>query len=328
MSLRPLVGGPDILHDCHQGKICVILKWDDTTWLLRDFIRDAEPGIHSMHEYRTVEPIDEMPAEYLDSGHFWVQEYVTGRILRFQMESSGLLTFGGPDSIFEPEEIPVYFRRAVETVRAEFDRGRLREGTESVGSYTFYGVATLAGETQYDWSDMPAFLGLDIWDGSTEEFASEDVAERVFEAVGLETAPFLKKEVPARSFNPATYSMPTATWGEGPAPGVLLRKKNGLPALLTGTSPSREPWELPEASDTSQSLDAWVESRITGEVIDTLIRDLGIDPEKTPVDEMASDIAAELARRNFDTLGPIIESSSNRFETAVHERIRSLNGVA
>lgn len=281
-----------------------------------------------MHEYRAVEPIDEMPPEYLDSGHFWVQEYVTGRILRFQMESSGLLIFGGCDSIFELEEIPVHFRRAVETIRAEFDRDRLRGGTDSVDSYTFFGVVTLADETNYNWSEIPAFLGLDIWDGTTGKFASQDVAERVFEAIGLETAPIIQKEVPARSFNPATYSIPATKWGDEPAAGVLLRKKNGLPALLTGTSPSRGPWELPDASDNSQSLDVWVESRITGEVVNTLIRDLGIDPDQTPVDEMASDIAAELARRNFDTVGPVVESSPDRFETAVHEQIRSLNGVA
>lgn len=281
-----------------------------------------------MHEYRTIEPVENMSEEYLDSGHFWVQEYVTGRILRFEMEPSGLLTFGGADSRFDPNNIPIQYRRAIKFVRRNLNRDRLRDGVDSVTGYTFFGLVALSGGTQYEWSEIPAFLGLDIWDEAAGGFTSEDITERVFEAIGLNTAPIIQKEVPARSFDPATYSIPDTRWGDEPAAGVLLRKKNGQPALLTETETSNNPWQLAESSEqTHESLDAWVESRVTGKVIDSLSEDLGIDSEQTSIETTASEIATELARRDFDTVGHIVESSPERFKTAVQERVRSLEGA-
>lgn len=278
-----------------------------------------------MHEYRTIDPIAEMPDTYLDQGHFWVQEYVTGQILRFQMEPSGLLTLGGPETIFDPDSIPLHYRQGVETLRAELDRDRLREGTESVDNYTFFGVVPLASGIGYEWSELPAFLGLDIWDGTNERFAPEDVTERVFNTVGLEPAPIFQKEVPARAIGADRYSIPEATWGEGPAAGILLRKKNDRPAFLNGESSHERPWQPQEAQQIdNQELETWVESAVTRETLESLQAELGMTPEQTTPNGVARAVATELARREFDSIGHIVESAPDRFETTIQERISSI----
>ena len=56
-----------------------------------------------MFQYEPLGPFEDRPAGYLDSGHFWIREFVTGGVFGFTMEPSGLLKMKGPDGEFAAE---------------------------------------------------------------------------------------------------------------------------------------------------------------------------------------------------------------------------------
>lgn len=286
-----------------------------------------------MHPIRPIANIDAMPASYRSTGHFWIQEYVTGRLLRFGMEPSGMISFGDRKKPFEGGSIPPHYRAGVRAVRENIDRDVLRERTADVEAYTFIGVIPLEGGIHYDWERIPAFLGFDIWDGTKDTFAPEDVTERVFEAIGLESLPAVVKEVPARSFNPDAYEIPESRWATGQAAGVLLRKKNGEPALLP--RPDLDPGVLPDAGEGesapeggvnagSTSFETWLEAELTLDSLADLHGETEGSVWERSIEELTRLTAMELARRTFDEFGPLIEGAPDRFESLVGERISGL----
>lgn len=275
-----------------------------------------------MHQYRSIPPLEDMPETYLERGHFWIQEYIVGRVIGFEMAESGLVTVGSEETVFETDSIPLHLRRGVEAVQQDLDRDRLRAGTDDPEAYTFFGVVPVGAGIEYDWESIPPFLGVDIWDERDESYVPEDVVERVFDSVGLERVPTFEKEVPARSFNPRTYEIPESTWTSEQAAGVVLRKKHGEPARLIADSfEAKHPAEVSIDARPS-AVREWVDERVGAESV----RSLRTGRERTPhdgnIDELAADIASELARREYETLVDVIDTDPDRLVTAVHERLR------
>lgn len=288
------------------------------------YVNASHPLVDEMREYRSIPLLDEMDPEYLDGGHFWIQEYVVGRVVGFEMADSGMLTFGSDGIVFEAEDVPLHLKRGIGKVRADLDRDTLRAGTDNPEAYTFFGVIPVGSTIKYDWDSIPAFMGVDIWDEDAGAYVPEDVVERVFDSVGLETVPTFEKEVPARSFNPRTYEIPQSAWAGEQAAGVVLRKKRGEPARLIAG------W-FEEAHPASASLDGreetveeWVENHVDSESVDRLVPDDPRALEEWPVEELASIVASELARREYETLISVVEDHPSRFESAVIERVRTI----
>lgn len=289
-------------------------------------VTSSEFGVDTsrMHTYRDIPLLEDTPADYVSSGHFWIQEYILGRLCRFQMDEAGLLTVGDADRTFDPDGIPPHFRPAIETVRTDLDRDTLRAGTDQVEAYTFFGVAPLAAGVDYDWEEIPDFLGVDIWDGSTGEFVPEDVVERVFESVGLSVAPILEKEVPARQFSPGTFTFPDSRYADDPVPGVVLRKKNGDPSLLVRSDEYRTDPAETTADPLSVSLETWVADELTAPRLETLARSRELAVETADLDVLAPAIAGEIARRAFTELSETVVRQPGAFDAAVRERISTL----
>lgn len=288
-----------------------------------------------MHPPRAVRTVDAMPASYRETGHFWLQEYVTGRVLRFVMDPSGLLHFGDHTEPFGDRTIPPQYRAGVKAVREQLDRDVLRDRTEDVGSYSFVGVVPLAGGVAYVWDEIPAFLGFDIWDGGTETFVPEDVTERVFQTVGLEPLPAFRKEVPARSFDPESYDIPTSHWSKEQAAGVLLRKKNGDPAVHLRPDIGGGHWSDDEAVNSTEqdrsergpdAFESWLEAELTIDALATLHGAAAASLWERSIEELVDTTTNELARRTFDEFGSLAERAPEHFESLVRERIATLSG--
>jgi hypothetical protein len=175
----------------------------------------------------------EAPDDLLE-GHLWLIELIDGTGLRFGMDDSGLLRFGGPDATYpDLDAVPLAIRPAVRHVRDRFDRDALREAVADPAGVTFLGVATRRRGTDYDWDRIPPFLGTDVWvgaDGGGEEtgaFRPPDAAAAIFEGIGLDPVNALAREVNARDFDPDGYAVPASAWRDGPAAGVVVRNKRG-----------------------------------------------------------------------------------------------------
>ncbi|WP_418284954.1 hypothetical protein [Halorubrum sp. DTA46] len=174
--------------------------------------------------------------EDLLSGHLWVVELVDGTGLRFRMDESGLLRFGGPERTYETvADVPLALRPAVRSVRDRFDRETLRASVEDPSDVVFFGVATRYRGVDYDWERLPPFLGTDIWrsgaseksDGEFGAFRPPDATAAIFEGVGLDPVTVVEREVNARDFDPEDYEMPPSTWRDGSVAGVVVRNKRG-----------------------------------------------------------------------------------------------------
>lgn len=170
-------------------------------------------------------------------GHLWLLELIDGTGLRFSMDESGLLRFGGPEATFaDLDAVPLALRPAVRHVRSRFDRAALREAVADPPAVTFLGVATRRRGTGYDWDRIPPFLGTDVWlevDGGTDAepadgaFRPPDAAAAIFEGIGLDPVNAVAREVNARDFDPDGYVVPASAWRDGPAAGVVVRNKRG-----------------------------------------------------------------------------------------------------
>ena len=277
-----------------------------------------------MEEYPSVPALADAPSDFLESGHLWIQEYVTGRLLRFQMDESGLLTFAGPTTRFDPDEAPPHYLAAVDSIQSALDRDRLRAGTDAVGSYTFFGVVPLQMGVEYDWTTIPAFLGIDIWEGDEDRFAPPDVTERAFEAVGLQTVPVFEKEVPARQFNPQTYTVPESRLGTAKAAGVVLRKKTGEKATLLADVETHQSATGGEDQASDEDWESALETLITQEYLHTLLDGPDTDLHREPVADLARRVVADLARREFGRFESVLDRHPDAFQTAVTSRVKAV----
>ncbi|ESS09067.1 MAG: hypothetical protein A07HN63_01277 [uncultured archaeon A07HN63] len=170
------------------------------------------------------------------SGHLWLLELIEGRPLRFQLQASGLLRFGDPETVYDdPEGVPLPLRRAVRHIRESLDRAALRAAVNDVAQVVFFGVATTRESVPYELDSMPPFLGTDVWAGDDEAFRPPDAADGIFERLGLEPVNPFEREAHARDFTLDSYESPGSAWYDGPAAGVVLRNKAGHRGILRNT---------------------------------------------------------------------------------------------
>ena len=190
-----------------------------------------------MHDVPPTPPIEDAPPALLESGHLWLQEAVDGCPVRFQLAETGAILVGDDERLFEVEEAPLHYRRAVRHLEMTLDRDALREAVPAVTAITFYGVATCRRRIVYDWNRLPPVLGTDVWSATEESFLPPDTVEQVFQRLGLDPLPAIAKEIRAVDFDPESYEIPDSEWADEPAAGVVVRNKRGGRALIERTEP-------------------------------------------------------------------------------------------
>ena len=179
-----------------------------------------------MKSYPSVPPLAAVP-EILDGGHLWIQEHVDGGLLRFRLDESGRLEIAGDDGVFDYDDVPLHYDRAVDYLRSTIDTAMLERGVSDPSSIVYFGVATYRRRIDYDWERLPPVCGHDVWSGPDESFLSPDVVMKVFERIGLESVPAVEKERRAVDFDPTSYELPASRFRDGPVAGVVVRNKAG-----------------------------------------------------------------------------------------------------
>jgi hypothetical protein len=203
-----------------------------------------------MKTYPSIPPIENAPDGLFDGGHLWILEKIDGAHLRVQLRESGRLRFGGRNRVYsDVSKVPEPYQYAVRHVQERLDRQALRDAVDNVEAIVFFGEATHRQTIDYDWDRLPSFLGFDVWSATDEAFLGPDTAEQVFERVGLDPVNAIERELPARDFDPETYTVPQSAWYDGPAEGVVIRNKRGQCAQRC--SPDVPDGEEPAPADTS-----------------------------------------------------------------------------
>lgn len=275
-----------------------------------------------MWEYREVYSGSSPPEGFLRDGHFWLREDVLGGLFSVRMEPSGFLSVEYPEPIPGGEPPPWPYRRAVEYVREQFDREAFRAAVPEVSEYRFFFLAPLGVGIAYDWGAIPPALGVDIWDGTADEYGTLDVVERVFVAVGVEVLPTVKREVPARDLLLDETLIPPSRWADEQAAGVLIRKKGGEIVALR-----REPYRTvsrgrPEPTGTD-TFEKWVEANLDPPAIRSLLEESG-NAENQSVEAASETLTREVARRYFEEVGTVALRKPDHFRSVLGEVVLEL----
>lgn len=266
-----------------------------------------------MYPSPSLNPVNSTP-EVLDGGHLWLQEYPTGKIVGFEMDDTGLITFGADGTEFET--VPPSLRRAVRHVRTSIDRDKLRNGVEDVTQFVFFGIATRYEGYDYDWEAVPPFVGLDIWAESEERFVAPDVAERVFDQIGLTPVPAFEKEVPATHFDPTSFEIPTSHWRDGRAAGVIVRNKRGGTALRENTTSIGE-------SDSDADETVAIERVVTCS-FSTVLTALDATVETVDVEVLSDRLFERVARQAYDDIADKLDRRPEAVRDDVGSTVRSV----
>jgi hypothetical protein len=275
----------------------------------------------AMQQFPPTPPAESAPASLFDGGHLWLQEWVDGAPLRFRLRESGLLRFGSDEAVFDPENVPVGYRRATRHVREQFDRGVLRAALDDVESAVFFGVAPRLQSVGYDWVRTPPFLGLDVWTADGDRWLSPDAVEALYAKLGLTPVNTFEKELRATDFDPGDYEIPESHWYEGPAAGVLVRNKTGdrgrLPnPVLDGTP---DPFD----GDAAAAVAAFVGD----ERIESVAADLTTAGQRADVDAVVERVVEAVVREEYARLfGPDASIDPAAFRSAVAERASRVLG--
>jgi len=267
-------------------------------------------------------PLDEVRDELLAGGHLWLQEYVDGGALRFQLREDGAIRFGDRETEFVPGDPPLPYRHALAHVRENLDRQALRDAVADVGAVTFFGVATHHRSIDYDWARTPPVLGTDVWSATEETFLPPDRVEQIFRRLGLTPINAVRKELRAQDFDPGAYEFPASEWYDGPVAGVVVRSKNGgaarllAPEFVDGASDDGTP-------ETVESADALVERHATDRRLEELVamleeRGRGVTTET--VTERALDAVAREAPAAYFGDGGVDEGA---LRSALGPRVRA-----
>lgn len=181
-------------------------------------------------------------------GHLWLLEQVEGSLVRFQLQESGLIRFGGPTRTYRDfDAVPDPCRRAVRHVRESLDRQALRDAADDVEALTFLGTATHLERLNYDWERLPPFLGSEVWSATSESFRPPDAVSGIFERLGLSPLNAFERERRGRDFDPDCYEIPASAWADSPAAGIVIRNKRGGRAKIANSK--RTDCDFPAALD-------------------------------------------------------------------------------
>lgn len=133
---------------------------------------------------------DDENSGILEAGRLVIQEKMDGANFRFTYEpEDDRLVFGSRNvEYWNEKDIDKNFIHAVEFVRKQIDIEVLRHIDES-NSMTFFGEAMHPHTLDYEWDDVPSFLGFAIWNGAAEQFEPWNTVEKMFGSLSLPTVP-------------------------------------------------------------------------------------------------------------------------------------------
>ena len=271
-----------------------------------------------MKEYPTVPRVPDAPSRLFEQGHLWVLEKIDGAMLRFQLQAAGFLRFGDETTVYDtPDAAPAPYRPAVRHIREHLDRDALRAAVDDVEQVVFFGESTHRHAIAYDWDRLPPFLGFDVWDGA--EFLTPGAVQRVFGQLGLEPVNAVERELPARDFDPDSYTVPDSDWYDGPAEGVVVRNKRGDRATLSHPE-FRDKQETVTVDATAEELATRYATR---QRLQTLARTLDARGEPVIVDTLHRRALEALAREHYRELFCAADSvDRDAFRSAVAARVR------
>jgi hypothetical protein len=157
----------------------------------------------------------------LDGGHIIVTEKLDGANFRFAYDpDEDRLVFGSRNVAWTNEkDINSNFEHAVEFVRENVHMDRIREQHEHYGPITYFGEAMHPHTINYDWDNVPSFIGFGIH--SEGEFWN--ITGYRFDWLNLPSTPIIHDGLAENFELPSPDEMIDSEYYDGPAEGIVIR---------------------------------------------------------------------------------------------------------
>lgn len=165
-------------------------------------------------------------------GTIYIQEKFDGGNGRFMLqdhldseyhEEDRDLVFGSRNVVYKNSSDETnQFADQVEFVRENVDVEKLREYDDGFDGIIIYGEYMEPHTLEYDWENVPPFLGFDVWSIGNEKFLHPDVTKNVIEGINL---PFVEyfDVIEASGWSDYDLEIPKSKYGDVQAEGVVFK---------------------------------------------------------------------------------------------------------
>lgn len=141
----------------------------------------------------------------------------------------------------------------------------------------------------------------------------------MFERLGLQPVNAVERELPARDFDPDSYTVPDSAWYDGPAEGVLVRNKRGDRASLRHPDFRAETVNNP----TDTPVEELTVKHTTPGRLERLATALERQDNPVTVDTLRRRVAEQIAREHAGELpDPAEPLGSETARSTVRRRVR------
>lgn len=156
-------------------------------------------------------------------GEIVMTEKYDGNNFRFTIDEEEGLVFGTRNTVIteEPDDM---FKQVVDHITDKVDPEDVSEVCGGT-NYTFFGENMVRHTLDYDWEEIPQFLGFDIYDNDNDKFIPWHKARRWFETLGLEVVREISCIDPDE-FTEDNLQVPSSNYREGKAEGIVLKNYN------------------------------------------------------------------------------------------------------
>lgn len=161
-----------------------------------------------------------------------LEEKLDGSNFRFCLEehleeqyhtNSRDIAFGSRNIAYKNEsDESNQFEDAIEFVKENASVDEIR-AVEDEAAFTFFGEAMEPNHLDYNWDEIPDFLGFDVYDMESETFLSPDEVADVFETIGVPVTPRVDRVQAGLAPAEIEELIPESEYAEYRAEGVILK---------------------------------------------------------------------------------------------------------
>lgn len=127
-------------------------------------------------------------------GDVIIQEKIDGGNFRFYFTNEGQIIFGSRNLNLSENEHELQghnFKKVIDYILKQIES--VEVNTQSLSNFIFYGEACIKHTINYDWDNMPLFLGFDVYNTSSEKYCNLKESEEFFSCLNLQMVPVLDK---------------------------------------------------------------------------------------------------------------------------------------
>ena len=267
----------------------------------------------------------------LDEGTLIIKEKLDGANFRatvVEVDGEYKWLFGSKNVEYKIDGEPDYsenvdsrFKAAIKHIRENIDPERVAEtfGTQ----YVFFGENMVSHSLDYDWENIPQFLGFDVYDESKERWLDYNEAYSFFNSLGLETAPIVAK-MDAEEYD-EDFEVPESKWRDGKAEGGVIinseKEEDQISGFSTRAKTVTEEFEEKFEQSHGQSPKEAIKGH--EKIVASYCTNGRIEKAIWKMVDEGRDLGMELMANEEDSLGLPMRVAEDIFEEEYSEIVRS-----